>query len=104
MEPINIRKRFLFKIVWKQEVALSSLCLKYVTRDVLETDGLDLNETHRILVYAAADDADDNDDDHLLCYNWNILNKDTEALYDSSRKVGVEVNVENTNSIHSYLK
>jgi hypothetical protein len=98
VEPINIRKRFLFKIVWKQEVALSSLCLKYV----LETDGLDLNETHQILVYAAADD--DDDDDHLIYYKWNILNKDTEALYDSSREFDVEVNAENTNSIHSYFK
>jgi len=47
-----------------------------------------LNEIHNLLVYA--------DDVNILGENVNIINKNTEALLDTWREVGLEVNIEKT--------
>jgi len=64
----------------KQGVALSPLLFKfpskYAIRNVQKISGSDLNETHQLLVCA---------------YNLNILDKNTEALLQASREVGLEV-------------
>jgi hypothetical protein len=45
-----------------------------------------LNGTHQLLAYA--------DDMNLLGDNIDTINKNTETLIDSSKEVGLEVNVE----------
>jgi hypothetical protein len=45
-----------------------------------------LNGTHQLLVYA--------DDVNLLGGNVNTINKNTEAVIDASKEVGLEVNTE----------
>jgi hypothetical protein len=51
---------------------------------------MELNGTHQLLVYAG--------ELNLLDKNINIINKNTEALLDASKEVGVE-NTEKTESI-----
>jgi hypothetical protein len=48
--------------------------------------GLKMNGTHQLLAYA--------DDVNLLGGNIDNINKNTEALIDASKEVGLEVNVE----------
>jgi hypothetical protein len=50
--------------------------------------GLKLNGTHQHLAYA--------DDVNLLGDNIDTINKNTETLIDTSKEVGLEVNVEKT--------
>jgi hypothetical protein len=50
--------------------------------------GLKLNGTHQILAYA--------DDVNLLRNNIDTIKKNTETLIDTSREVGLEVNIEKT--------
>jgi hypothetical protein len=62
---------------------------KHAIRKVQETQvGLKLNGTHQLLVYA--------DDVNLLGNNINDIKKTTEYLFDASKEVGLEVNVEQT--------
>jgi hypothetical protein len=77
----------------KQADALSPLlfnfALEYAIRTVQDNHvGLKLNGTHQILAYA--------DDVNLLGDNIDTVNKNTENVTDSSKEVGLEVNVEKT--------
>jgi hypothetical protein len=71
--------------------ALSSLlynfALEYTISKVQENQvGLKLNGTHQLLVYA--------DDVNLLGYKINTIKKNTEALINDNKEVGLEVNTE----------
>jgi hypothetical protein len=74
----------------KQGNALSPLlfnfALEYAIRKVQENHmGLKLNGTHQFLAYI--------DDVNLLGDNIDIIQKNTETLIDSSKEVGLEINV-----------
>jgi hypothetical protein len=77
----------------KQGDALSPLlfnfALEYAIRKVQENQlGLKLNGTHQLLAYT--------DDLNLLGDNTDTIKKNTEILIDSSRKVSLEIKVEET--------
>jgi hypothetical protein len=77
----------------KQGDALSPLLfnisLEYAIRKFQEHQAeLKLNGTHQLLAYT--------DDVNLLRDNIDTINKNTEALIDSSKVVGLKVNVEKT--------
>jgi hypothetical protein len=64
-----------------------SFALQYAIRKVQENQvGMKLNGTHQLLVYA--------DDVDLLGDDIHTIEKNTEALIDASKKVGLEVNAE----------
>jgi hypothetical protein len=68
---------------------LLSFALEYAIKKVQENQmGLKLNGTHQLLIYA--------DEVNLLGDNLSIVKKNTEALTDASKKVGLEVNTEKT--------
>jgi hypothetical protein len=77
----------------KQGSALSpllfSFAFEYAIRKVLENQGgLKLNGRHQLLVYA--------DDVNLLGDSIKTIKKNTKALIDSGKEVGLEVNAEKT--------
>jgi hypothetical protein len=51
-------------------------------------EGLKLNGTHQLLAYA--------DDINILRENKDTIRKNTEALLDAGKDIGLEVNPENT--------
>jgi hypothetical protein len=62
--------------------------LEYADRRFQEKqEGLKLNGTHQLLAY---------DDDIILGENIDTIQKDTEALLDASKEVGLEINSEKT--------
>jgi hypothetical protein len=84
---------FLIRNGLKQGDNLSPLlfkdALEYAIRKAQENQaGLKLNGTHQLLAYA--------DDVNLLGDNIDTINKNRETLFDASKEVALEVNVENT--------
>jgi hypothetical protein len=89
----NLSDKFIIQNGLKQGDALSSMlfnyALEYAIRRVQENqEGLKSNETQQLLAYA--------DEVKILGENIDTLQKNTEALLDASKEVGVEVNPEKT--------
>jgi hypothetical protein len=65
------------------------VCLEYTTRKVQENlVGLKLNGTHQLLTFA--------DNVYLLGDNIDTIEKNTKSLIDTSKEVGLEINIEKT--------
>ena len=84
---------FLVRNVLKQGDAISPLlfnfALEYAIRRIqVNQDGLQLNGTHQLLVYA--------DDVNILGGNMHTTKKNAEAIVIASKETGLEINADNT--------
>jgi hypothetical protein len=88
-----LSEKFPIKNGFKKGDALSPLlfnfALVYFIRRVQPSqEGLKLNETHQLLVYA--------DDVNILGESIHTIRKNTEALFITTKEIGLEVNAEKT--------
>jgi hypothetical protein len=71
---------------------LFNSALKYAIRRVQDNhEGPRLNGTHQLLAYA--------DDANIVAENIDIIQKNTKAVLNASKKVGLEMNPEKTTHI-----
>jgi len=83
----HLSDMFPFKNGWKQGDALSSLLFNFaveyaVKRVHVKQEGLKVNGTHQLLVYA--------DDVNILGGSTHAIRKNTEALEISSKEIRIE--------------